>query len=166
MRKFLPLFLLLVFTQLASAQKKEEKKVRQTFESYKSAIMFDKGEQAAEYVDKHTIDYYSEMLNHTLYSDSAEIAALNLMDRLMVFSIRHRSPKETIVSLDGKGLLVYSINEGMVGKSSVANNTYNYILDPSKSYKNVDVSALNFGVYNLLLVCDGEITDVVQFTKQ
>ena len=40
-----------------------------------------------------------------------------------MFSIRHRTPKEDILSFDGKGLLVYAIKSGMVGKNSVANNS-------------------------------------------
>lgn len=40
----------------------------------------------------------------------------------MVFSIRHRSTKKEILSFDGKGLLVYAIKKGMVGKNTVANN--------------------------------------------
>ena len=106
-----------------SAQKKEEKLVRKSFENYKSAILNDKGEEAVQYVDSRTVTYYSEILTKTKNADSIEVNELGLMDKLMVFSIRHRATKSKILSFDGKGLLVYAIKEGMVGKNSVANNT-------------------------------------------
>jgi len=42
---------------------------------------------------------------------------------LMVFTIRHRASKEEILSFDGKSLIVYAIEKGMVGKNSVMNLT-------------------------------------------
>jgi len=99
-----------------------EKKVQDCFAGYKSAILNDKGEEAAEFVDSRTIKYYSDILEKTKNADSTTVNELNIMDRLMVFSVRHRTPKEDILSFDGKQLLVYAIKEGMVGKSSVANN--------------------------------------------
>jgi len=118
--------LLLIFAFVlnsCSAQKKEEKLIRNSFENYKSAILNDKGEEAVQYVDSRTITYYSEILKKTKNADSIEVNNLGLMDKLMVFSIRHRATKSEILSFDGKGLLVYAIKEGMVGKNSVANNT-------------------------------------------
>ena len=41
----------------------------------------------------------------------------------MIFSIRHRTAKEDILSFDGKTLLTYAIQSGMVGKNSVAKNS-------------------------------------------
>jgi hypothetical protein len=118
--------LLLIFAFVmnsCSAQKKEEKLIRNSFENYKSAILNDKGEEAVQYVDSRTITYYSEILKKTKNADSIEVNNLGLMDKLMVFSIRHRATKSEILSFDSKGLLVYAIKEGMVGKNSVANNT-------------------------------------------
>jgi hypothetical protein len=41
----------------------------------------------------------------------------------MVFSIRHRTSVEEILSFNGRTLLIYAIKKGMVGKGSVANIT-------------------------------------------
>lgn len=105
------------------AQKKEEKQVKSCFNNYKSAILNDKGEEAVNYVDSRTVQYYSDILEKTQNADSSEVASLSIMDKLMVFSIRHRASSEIITSLDGKGLLIYAIKEGMVGKNSVAKNS-------------------------------------------
>jgi len=100
----------------------ENERTRACFEKYKSAILNDRGAEAAEYVDSRTISYYQEILEKTKNADSTEVNSLNIMDKLMVFSIRHRTVKEDILKFDGKQLLVHAIQEGMVGKSSVVNN--------------------------------------------
>jgi hypothetical protein len=104
------------------AQKSEKKLIRNSFDNYKTSILNDKGDDAVKYVDSRTVNYYAEMLEMTKHADSSHLNSLGLMDKLMVFSIRHRATKEEILSFDGKGLLIYAIKEGMVGKNSVANN--------------------------------------------
>ena len=116
------LVLLLVLTTSCNGQKNEEKLVREAFDNYKSAILNDKGNEAVEYVDSRTIRYYSDILELVKNADSTQVSSLSLLDKLMVFSIRHSTSKEEILSFDGKKLLVYAINSGMVGKNSVSNN--------------------------------------------
>lgn len=108
-------------TSAAVGSENSQELIRQCFSNYKSAILNDKGQEAVEYVDSRTLAYYQEILDKTIMADSTEVDQLNIMDKLMVFSIRHRTPKEDILKFDGKQLLVYAIQEGMVGKSSVAN---------------------------------------------
>ena len=117
------LFLLLLLPGMAlSAQKSEEKQVCKSFDAYKKAILNDRGEEAVKYVDSRTVKYYDDMARLVKNADSASVAGLSLMDRLMVFSIRHRATQEEIPGFDGRKLLVYAIQNGMVGKNSVAGN--------------------------------------------
>lgn len=104
-------------------KKTEEELVRESFDKYKSSILNDQGTNAIKYVDSRTINYYSEMLDKTKHADSVEVNSMGILDKLMVFAIRHRASKDDILSFDGKGLLVYAIKSGMVGKNSVASNT-------------------------------------------
>ena len=104
-----------------SAQSTEQNSVKQTFTSYKKAILDGHGSEAVKWVDKNTLSYYEKMLAVTLNGDSAEVTALPLMDKLTVLSLRHRIPKNDIKNFDGKQLFVYSIDKGMVGKNSVMN---------------------------------------------
>ncbi|MBO9613031.1 MAG: hypothetical protein J7619_10070 [Dyadobacter sp.] len=116
---FLGLFLMPLLT---TAQQTEEKQVRKTFEDYKSAILNDKGEEAAGLVDTKTINYYGDILEKVKTADSLKVDGLSLMDKLMVLIVRHRIPKEEIMTTNGRQLLVTAIKMGMVGKSSVINN--------------------------------------------
>jgi len=121
-KKISILFFLIIILSSCSGQKKEAKLVRESFDNYKYAILNDKGEEAVKYVDSRTISYYSEMLNNTKNGDSLILNSLGLVDKFMVLAIRHRTPKEKILSFNGEDLLVYAVKEGMVGKNSVANN--------------------------------------------
>lgn len=102
-------------------QKSEEELVRKAFDNYKTSILKDKGEEAVKNVDSRTIIYYNNILDLVKNADSAKVETLSILDKLMVFSIRHRTTKEDILSFDGKTLLIYAIKSGMVGKNSVAN---------------------------------------------
>lgn len=117
------LFLLFFLSHLLYAQKKEEKLVKKSFDCYKAAILNDKGEEAVKYVDSRTIKYYSDILEHVKNADSAKLETLSTLDKVIVFSVRHRTSKEDILSFDGKDLLISAIKNGMVGKSGVVNNS-------------------------------------------
>lgn len=122
-KRLLLINILILNVLLAHAQNTDERLIRKSFDNYKTSILNDQGVEAVKYVDSRTICYYSEMLFKTKYADSSSVSSLGIMDKLMVFSIRHRANKRDILSFNGKDLLVFAIKEGMVGKSSVANNT-------------------------------------------
>ena len=105
MKNLFILLLSLSFTWTASAQKKEQQKVRAAFESYQKAILNGRGEEAIKFVDSRTLSYYSDILISIKGDDSTAIEALGILDKLMVLTIRHRATKEDILSFDGKGLL-------------------------------------------------------------
>ncbi len=109
-------------TAQSAGEANDEQLVRECFAGYKSAILKDKGLKAVEYVDSQTLKYYQDMLDKAKSADSVEVNGMNIMDKLMVFSVRHRTSRKDILKFDGKELLVYSIKEGMVGKNSVENN--------------------------------------------
>ncbi len=124
MLKKISLFLFtILLINTGFSQNKEAKLVQKSFDDYKSAILNDKGEEAVNFVDSRTIKYYSEILDKSKNADSTTVSSMGLMDKLMVLTIRHKTSKQDILSFDGKGLLVYAINEGMVGKGSVMNTS-------------------------------------------
>lgn len=126
--KFLALLMFLFVAQLANAQKNEKEAVQQSFENYMSAILNDQGEDAANYIDSRTVAYYSKLLESSKTADSVQIESMSILDKLMLFSIRHRTSKEDILSFDGKSLFVHAVKNGMVGKNSVANNAIGEVI--------------------------------------
>lgn len=103
------------------AQTSEQEDVKACFQEYKSAILEDRGADAAEVVSKSTIEYYETMLGIALNADSAVVDGLGITDKVTVFTIRHKIPKSDVSDLDGKGFFIYAINTGMVGKNTVIN---------------------------------------------
>ena len=105
------------------AQSNQDGLVKGAFNNYKQSILDDKGEEAIKFVDSRTIKYYSEIIETIKTADSAKVAGLSMIDKITVFSIRHRATKEEIKAMDGPGLFKYAIKNGMVGKNSVSTNT-------------------------------------------
>lgn len=121
--RFFGILIFLFAGQQAGAQKSEGSLVKKSFDSYKTLILNDKGDEAVKYVDTRTIKYYGDILKLVKSADSTTVETLSILDKLMVFSIRHRTSKEDILNFDGKSLLVYAIKSGMVGKNGVVNNS-------------------------------------------
>lgn len=117
------IILLLATMAIATIAKNDDQKlVQKSFELYKAALQEENGEEAIKYLDKTTIDYYSKMIDLTKNADSITVENQNILDKLMIFSMRHRVPKEEILKFDGKSCLVYSIKTGMIGKNLAASS--------------------------------------------
>jgi hypothetical protein len=117
------LLLFFLFVISSNGQTGKEALVKQAFDDYKSAILNDKGEDALKYINSRTIKYYTEIIDLVKNADSAQVNSLSLIDKITVFSIRHRATREEILAMGGTDLFVYAIKKGMVGKNSVANNS-------------------------------------------
>jgi hypothetical protein len=121
MKTFTITLIPLVLLMTVCKAQNDQKLVMEAFNNYKSAILEDKEQEAVKYVDSRTIKYYSSITDLVKNADSVLVNSLPVVDKLMVFTIRHRATKQEILSFDGKKLLVYAIQHGMVGKNSVAN---------------------------------------------
>ncbi len=117
------IFLLQVFGNSLFGQKQEEQAVKSAFEKYRADILNDLGEEAFKDVDSRTVKYYGDLLEWIKNSDSLEVEALSVLDKMSVLMIRNKMPKEDLLAMDGKQLFIYAVNEGMVGKGSVSNNS-------------------------------------------
>lgn len=118
--KYFGILALLLIGQLIHGQSTEKELVIKSFENYKKAILNDNGDEAVKYVDSRTIKYYCEILYLVKTADSTKVETLSMLDKLLVFFVRHRISREDILSFDGKSLLVYVIKNGMVGKNGVS----------------------------------------------
>ena len=120
-RIFTLVTILLTLSISSFGQVTEEKNIKAAFNNYKASILNDKGVEAVKYVDRRTLKYYGEMLDLVKNAEREQVEQLSIVDKVMVFSVRHRTSKEEIFSFDGRGLFVYAIKSGMVGKNSDVN---------------------------------------------
>lgn len=104
------------------AQRKEESAIRSCFENYKAAILTDNGTAVLSYVDSRTMRYYSDLAIKVRTMDSVKLVNESILDKFSILRIRQTATKEEIRAFDGKGVLAYAINKGMVGKNSVSSN--------------------------------------------
>lgn len=97
----------------------EAKAVQKCFENYKTAILNADGKTALNFVDVNTINYYDQMLKYALTAKKEDVMKLTFSNRLMVLSLRHRIDPARLKTMTGKSLFVYTVNNGMIGKTSV-----------------------------------------------
>src|SRR5688500_12855175 len=122
-RSLILLAVSLLFFYDAGAQNRDAEAGRQAFDNYKSAILNDQGDVALNYIDSRTKKFYRVMLHAARDSDSATVAAMSLLDRITIFSVRHRAGREEIVGMTGDDLFVYAVKNGMVAKNGVVRNS-------------------------------------------
>lgn len=116
--KFSALFILMLTFLNVHAQSNAND-IQKCFKAYKAAIIEGRGSDAAELVDNNTLDYYARMLEMSIYADSATVQEVSMIDKMTIFTTRHRIPKDTLLTMNGRTFFIYAINSGMVGKNSV-----------------------------------------------
>lgn len=97
--------------------------IQKSFKGYSTDILNDRGESAISHLDSRTLKYYDDILESIKHKDSITISSASILDKIMILMVRQKCTKEQINSFDGKKLLLYAINSGMVGKNSVMNNS-------------------------------------------
>ena len=102
---------------------KSEDEVIECFEKYKTAVTGNKGEEAVQYVDTKTVDFYQDILDSILYADKETIIKESLANKFMILLIRSSVPLESLKEMDGKSLLALLINKGLAGADLVIDNS-------------------------------------------
>ena len=115
--------------------------VRACFDGYKQAILDRDGMKAVAFVDKNTLDYYRKMRDLSLRGNRETVGALSSINKLMVLSIRHRVPLESLQQMTPESLFAHAVDEGWIGKQSVINNELGDIAVSGASATGVHISA-------------------------
>ncbi len=100
----------------------DEAKIRACFNAYKNSILTDQGEAATRYVSERTIQFYDSMAFLARTADSLQLDSLSIIEKLTVLTLRARTPNELLFSYEGRGVFIFAINSGMVGKDDIRNN--------------------------------------------
>jgi hypothetical protein len=92
--------------------------VKQTFLDYQRAIGEKRGDQAADLAAQKTIAYFEWSRKSALTMPEAELRKQSLLDRMQVLVLRAKVDPPMLRKMDGRGLFVHAVNEGMVGKEA------------------------------------------------
>jgi hypothetical protein len=120
--KSLALVALIVTSQLtllAQRPQSDEEQIRQTFLTYKEAILQQHGQSAVLLVNNATLQYYARMKNLALEGQEKEVRLLTPMNKIMVLSLRHRIPVDDLRAMTPEVVFVHAVNQGWIGKNSV-----------------------------------------------
>ena len=121
MNPFRPLpFLLLAVLAVACAGKSDEEAVQEAFQAYKTAILEDRGTEAATFLSEGTVAYYGEMRDLALHATREELAEVSMVDLMQAILMRVRIPTDDLQGMSGRQVLTHAVNEGWVGKNSVS----------------------------------------------
>lgn len=90
-----------------------EQAIRTTFEAYKAAVDAKNGEKVTALLDKETLEYYQELLQHTREADSSLLVTLPLSERLTILRLRHRLPADSLWQFERDDLVHYWIEQGL-----------------------------------------------------
>lgn len=129
MKKFISTTLFLFATTISVfAQETEESKIDvekakkeivNVFTTYKNAIVKNDVKSAILQLDKSSFSYYDEILNTSLRADEAQLNQLEILDRLMVLTVKHRVPKDQLIKMNGKDLLIYALENDIINNNRV-----------------------------------------------
>lgn len=97
--------------------------VRKVFESYKAAILAEDGEMSVRSLTQSSFDRYEKLRVLALDGEGPVVRALPLFDRLTVAALRAQMTAAELATIDGKGLIVLSVDRGMIGAESVTGLT-------------------------------------------
>lgn len=117
----LPVLLLLFFLAAprpAVAEPVDE--VKESFQTYRSAIIEADGEAAAEVVTQSSRDYFRSLADQALTLDRAGLHELHLTDRLYALLLRHDLDRQTLQSMTGGEVVSYAVDEGWIGRSGAS----------------------------------------------
>jgi hypothetical protein len=93
--------------------------IRGSFDAYCKALLAGDGEAALAAVDRNTIEYYQRMLDLARHGDEPTVRALSVLNKVMVLSLRHRLPREQVLTATPESAFIHAVNEGWIGKDGV-----------------------------------------------
>ena len=94
--------------------------IKKCFAKYKLAILTKDGENGVGCVDSATINFYSTTLYKIIKFDSLQIENEPAIDKYTILKVRQNFPEDSILQMDGKGLLLALMNKGFAGNLNIA----------------------------------------------
>jgi len=97
-----------------AASPAEEAGINSSWAAYKKAAAEKNGPAVADLFDQQTWDYYEQLRLLALKGEEAKVRALQLPDKLIVFTFRGRVPLETLKTSKTPALIAYLVENGMI----------------------------------------------------
>jgi hypothetical protein len=112
--RFLLPFALLAIPLPAAAAPLDE--VRESFRSYKAAILQSDGKAAAQVVTQESRDYFRGLADQALTSDSDALHRIHLSDRIYTLLLRHDVAPAALQRMNGAEVVSHAVEQGWIGR--------------------------------------------------
>jgi len=122
-KKKLGISVIIICCSVIFSCQSDTKQVKNCFNEYKEAIINHDGNEAINYIDTNSKNYYSNILEKVKDLDSFQLEQEPVLQKLTILRIRYRFPKEEILKMNGQTLLISLINKGMTNNGNIANST-------------------------------------------
>lgn len=88
---------------------------QEVFEGYKAALISQDAQKAVSLLSESTINSYGRDIEAARYSSKEELQELSLQRRFTVLVYRLLVPVELMKDMDGKGILMYAMENNLMG---------------------------------------------------
>lgn len=121
------LFLVIIIFVLCSScnnNSKDMQEIVACFEGYKEAAKKSDGSKALEFLSKNTVQFYTDMLNMVLLSDSTQLMELWSFYKIMITVVRCEVPKEELLKMSGEDLIIYAVEHDMIDMQAIQEDNF------------------------------------------
>jgi hypothetical protein len=130
MRSLLSLLFVVLLALPLPAAAASTDDVKESFLAYKSAILASDGAAAADLVTQGSRELYRRYAVDAATLDRDGLDQLHVTDRVSVLLLRHSLQRSALESMSGGEVIAYSVDQGWIGKDSVARlNLGNFQVD-------------------------------------
>ncbi|MEP6646379.1 MAG: hypothetical protein ABJC12_04770 [Saprospiraceae bacterium] len=140
------ILLSLLLSEISIFGQNQTEAIKEVFKNYKNAIMTDQENEAIDYMDSRTLDYYKNIRQLVIHADSVTLDAQPLLDKFTILNIRHIATKKQILAFDDKSIIAFVIKNGMMGKNTLEGFELGKITIKDKTAK-------------AMIIADGEKSD-------
>ena len=90
--------------------------VQHAFDAYKQAILSTDGAKSAKHIAQRTFDEYQQYVDWALQADRNTLEGLSAINKMQVFLMKHRIPKDEWRNMTGKKVFIYAVDHDWIGK--------------------------------------------------
>jgi hypothetical protein len=112
--------LLLVLCLAAPAAAEPVDDVKESFLTYKTAILEADGAAAANVVTQNSHEYFRGLAEQALTLDRAGLHEIHLTDRLYAMLLRHNLDRTRLQQMSGGQVVSYAVDHGWIGRNGAS----------------------------------------------
>src|SRR6185295_18556324 len=113
-------FIISIFliTSVSSCQTSSSE-IKNCFDGFKNSIVNHDGVNGVKLVAKESLEFYAQLLEKAKRLDSSGLMKEPFIVTLTILKIRHVISKQDLLTMDGKGLVIASINKEITNNGNI-----------------------------------------------